>query len=879
MLRGVSVLRSSTAVVMLFAMGLTNAQAADVTITNGQTVGRQTLNDGDTITVDQGGTISVTSLFNGISISRNATVTATINGDVSSTMGGGIWGDNNSSLSSSIGANGTITAAHTAVSASNITNFNNSGNVYSQRSGLRTNGDLGTFVNSGTFTAENGNIVFAGGDITSINNSGMLMTDSDGLGIIARGNLGILDNSGTIKGYDAVNIAGRITNFTNTGNIDASAGTRSGFRRGIFTQSIANFNNSGTISSSNGIAININGLSPTTDGDIGTAVNSGTISGGFWGISARELTNFHNTSTGNIIGTTSSAILAPEIGTLVNDGIIGGSGSTAIATTNVGNFTNTGTVTANFTSLNAQRINSFNNSGTMNGQISASSTGFGSFLNTGSITGSHTAVFASGSDTTMINRGTITSTGTYSGSAMFLAMKTALDNYGTISAGATGVTIGPNAEDTVISNYGTITGLIGVNVYSTAKNTVINNYGTINSTRTSSTPHALQFNGTNSMNTLNIYGGNINGLVSWDGTDDTINFISGGNFEIDVTNNPDSVSFASGSGINADGKVVQLEAGANAIASDLGVGISQSFSSNIGNRFSSTGINGGDSLTNGNGYAFAPPDSASRAVWSSFWATAARQDNTSVTTSVAGGFMGGVDWTEQNGELIGIMAGYGVGKIDTAGAFGQEIDTSTFAIGVYGRKNHHDLLLDYKLTAGVIGFDSVRQVSSGGGTATATADYNGVFIAPEVTFIREYDAARSLFTLGYTGLFIDGYTETGGSGATFGARDSHYVSARAEYEFNKDMAGANGDNIMFRPYLGLEGGLAFGDFNSGTITIAGTSTNYNSATDNKNLRGFAGVRFGKNLNETTMLFGSAEVGYDNNKTVSGKVQFGISKRF
>lgn len=816
--------------------------------------------------VDNSGTINAGS---NEGIKSGGTITTFTNsGTIKSTNGIGV----NANYFGSFVNSNMIDAGSTGIySQTGFGSFNNSGTIKSASNGVVAGGTNGAVVNTGTITATGSG--FQGGETASFNNSGTI-TGGDGVSIGGfSSNQTSFVNSGTITGNtsNGVSISQAISSFNNSGTINAggvgvstsmavnsfiNSSTINATGNGVeFQGVVTSFHNSGSITSQNATGFYSNT-------DVGTLTNTSTISGGSF--------SYGIYVDGNVTGINNSGTVSGRNGLYLNSG----STTDQVSITNMGSITGTGFDGAYIN----QAISTFNNSGTITGSFRGIRAGrtVGSFINSNTISATNDGVEFAQDVTSFNNSGSITSTSGKGVDAQ--ADITTFTNSGTITGGSTDQGVYMYGGASTIDNSGTISGQSGIHLRrSTSSGDVtINNSGTITATGTGS--HYAIYLGFSGSDTINLNEGSIlNGGINWDGTGDTLNINQGGNVSIDVTNNPDNVSFSTGVGTNAGGVVTQVNPAANSIASDLGVGITQSFAGNVGNRFSSVGAPSGDSLANGNGYSFAPSEAASRAAWASFWATGSDQDGVLQTTSVAAGFMGGIDWTEQNGELIGIYAGYGAGEIKTPGTSGQEVDTSTVAIGVYGRKNHSDMLLDYKLTAGVIGFDSKRMIS--GGTVTATADYNGLFIAPEITLTKDHGQARTMFTVGYSVLFIDSYTEVGGGATTFGARNSHYVSARAEYELDKDFSDANGDNVLFRPYMGIEGGLGFGDFNSGSIIIAGTSVNYDTASDDESFRGFAGLRFGKNLNDTTKLFGSTEVGYDNNKTFSGKVQFGISKKF
>ncbi|CAN0556111.1 unnamed protein product, partial [Ectocarpus sp. 8 AP-2014] len=132
---------------------------------------------------------------------------------------------------------------------------------------------------------------------------------------------------------------------------------------------------------------------------------------------------------------------------------------------------------------------------------------------------------------------------------------------------------------------------------------------------------------------------------------------------------------------------------------------------------------------------------------------------------------------------------------------------------------------------------------------------------------------------GYKGVFLDGYTETGASSnLTIETRDVHFLLANTQVDMIADFKTATGQTISFRPYIGIEGSFAIGT-NTATASLSGASSSFNTGGDRNILRGYVGANFAKAIDETTKLFGGAEVSYNTSETTAFNVRLGLSKTF
>ena len=171
--------------------------------------------------------------------------------------------------------------------AGSVTNLTNTGSIDSDSAGLvmDTSTTLGTLTNSGTITGGgSGAVLSTTGTLTNNAGGAIHGVNVDGLGVGTIGNVGLIDNAGSIYGGDVgVYIAaGSLGVVDNAGTIDGgSVGLQivAGATLGTLTNtgSIGDILNEGTIGAGVGPAI----ASTGTVASISAIVNTGTITQGF----------------------------------------------------------------------------------------------------------------------------------------------------------------------------------------------------------------------------------------------------------------------------------------------------------------------------------------------------------------------------------------------------------------------------------------------------------------------------------------------------------------------------------------------------------------------------------------------------------------------
>jgi hypothetical protein len=135
----------------------------------------------------------------------------------------------------------------------------------------------------------------------------------------------------------------------------------------------------------------------------------------------------------------------------------------------------------------------------------------------------------------------------------------------------------------------------------------------------------------------------------------------------------------------------------------------------------------------------------------------------------------GYDFTRSKSLILGVLGGYGQTSLTTNGTAMQSYNSSSDDgfLGLYGQKRWNNAWLDFALYGGVQVFNQQRYINDNLaylGNASALASFSGSWLAPEagVTIkVAEVSGWSLLPTarLRYAQQWMNGYTETGGSGA------------------------------------------------------------------------------------------------------------------
>ena len=570
------------------------------------------------------------------------------------------------------------------------------------------------------------------GDSTSCTNSG---TSGSFTNSTAAGGAATTANSGTVNGFvNSQTLAGGNATLTNSGTIGQSVSAQT------FGGGDATLTNSGTAGQY--------GQAQTFGGGDATLTNSGTIG---------QYAQARTFAGGNAALTNSGAI-----------------GQYAQAQTTLGGgdarLTNSGTI----------------------GQYAAAQTfggGNATLTNSGTIGQYGQAQTFGGGDATLTNSGTI---GQYAQARTFAGGNAALINSGIINQGASLVAFaGGNSS---LTNYGRIVG--GPN------------------------PAIEFFGGPDTL--TNVIGSRVIGAINLVGVNDKVNFV-GGNWLFTFNTLAGATINTNGAPFAVNGKsVAVLDPTSLALEDRSVMNFTGAVSSTLQDRFRGMPVSGGGAMgfapemTGRNGalsvaysstgiekldanamYTKAPALAApvyDTVVWASGFGGERQQwENGPIqrATDVAYGGALGVDRQFTPDLRLGVFAGGGNSKLSVAYNI-QDVDSDYVFGGGYGRWDKRNYYVDFALFGGGLSSGSTRQIANNNvanGLEIATANNNGWFISPDVTYGYRFFSGDNVFTpkarVRYVGGSLDGYAEAGSAqGLTMRKRNLSDIEERLGVEFS-----------------------------------------------------------------------------------------------
>ncbi|CTQ47588.1 autotransporter family protein [Roseibium aggregatum] len=823
------------------------------------------------------------------------------------------------------------------LTTSNITSFtiNNGVTVDDSDTGNGANGGglgviyapksftIGSFLNNGTITATGSvNAIYLDGDGTSAT-----ITES-------------FINNGTINGDIFVfNFGGDDIRtggiFVNNGEIVGRLDSLETFY-GIF--------NTGKISDgvdinvigggSNNIGINnsgiISGIGIISDKIFGDIVNSGEIIGTTSGISSgRIFGKIFNSGTirggdyGVLVAETlSSVIYGPIDGQLINHGTIIG-GIDGIRTENSdfyyggyqGGFTNTGTIVgmtgSGAVTHNITQGGFFTNSGSISG--GKNGVDIGNITDGGGLTNSGTIIGETGFGITVLdidNNFLNTNTGVISGSTLGATIGNvngSFLNEGKILAGTDALTIGNitgkfsnsgtisgannavNAAGSTIhggfENSGLIEGKSGDGLVAASVSGKLVNSGTI-----IGGDHAIRLTGSDDTELMLLKGSVIQGAIDLGGGSNTFSVAHGMSTVTTFSGATPTIGTTSGAPYAVSGsKIAVVDPTSLSVTDEFITDLTGGIFSSLENRLS--GVRNGDYgavSTHGepDRSGLAEPD---HLFWADGFGTFRRQDSNGAATATnqwLGGFVLGADGLLHPDTRAGFFAGASWGRME-AESNAQDTGNQSFYVGTYASVLKAGLAFDLALTAGYSHFDQDRKVANNlaaGGIETATADYGGWFISPELVVTKPLNMSGAVpleLSAGarYAGLFLDAYTESGTSDPlTVNQRDVHTGIARLQLSLPHEYFGPNGGVTHTRLKAGIEGRTNFGG-----DTIDGALLGQNIAFDpggEANVLGaFAGVSAEYDTAHGLVMYGDAESQVETSGSVQVSGRIGLKFKF
>ncbi len=243
-----------------------------------------------------------------------------------------------------------------------------------------------------------------------------------------------------------------------------------------------------------------------------------------------------------------------------------------------------------------------------------------------------------------------------------------------------------------------------------------------------------------------------------------------------------------------------------------------------------------------------------------------------------GGVVAGVE-TGTAGLRGGLFIGGSEGKADIEGG-SQDIDITTVFGGPYFSAEGDGFAVDGMVTLGLSDHESKRSVNNNtvaGGREDAKADYDGFFVAPEITVSSSLGMVRPSLTLRYAGLFLDSYREKSPSGAGLNVddRDIHQISARAQLGLPLKM---DEDRLSTELRVGAEGRAHLGKSRV-RGSVLGQGFAFDAGGDDEVLTGFGGFAVAYAVSSRFTLNGNVEGAYGTDEAVTGRANIGAKLEF
>jgi uncharacterized protein with beta-barrel porin domain len=496
-----------------------------------------------------------------------------------------------------------------------------------------------------------------------------------------------------------------------------------------------------------------------------------------------------------------------------------------------------------------------------------------------------------------------------------------IENAGAVSGPMAGILV---QNDSLIVNSGTVTGVNLHGIIARDGNTIINsatviaedtsiNAGSSNMIRNSGQVQG-NWNGISANNNNNtiINSGSIIGgtnAVLLDGTGNTLKLRAGSNIQGNLALGGSTNKLIIGRGLDTalsftGTPTVEVEGGDHAVIGNTVYAVSgtsfsvqdeiandltRAVSGAVEGRLSAARLSGGGLSVAMGGVTIAAaadaPDSGAGGLWLSTlgaWRDQAEDGGAPAFTSSLAGLVAGVDAEVGGGTRAGVFAGYAAGDLDAANNaldLGSDSAFGGFYLGHDGERS----FLNLSLAAGSSSFDSARRVANNrvaGGIERAKADYDGLFVSPSLTLGTALAAGSGTLTpslrLRYTGLFLDGYSETGSAAALdVEDRTITILDARAELAYAFAAIETAGGDLFQSIRLGVDGSLASSSDVSAELGIAALGID---VAEDELARGYLGYGALYALSEGVSLTLSAEAGYDTTQslTLQGKAGLGLT---
>ena len=687
---------------------------------------------------------------------------------------------------------------------------------------LNTPGDRGTINAGGTINSGGSDGVGDVGavDNLSVFNFGTITSNLDGIQI--DGDNAIIRNDGIITSQqDGIEVNGDNSNITNNGTITVTT-TNDGIE--------ANNSSGHTITNNGTITVQGNGDGIDVD-DNNTVTNTGTINAGDNGIEARNNNTITNSGT---INASDEGINANNNNTITNSGTINASDD-GINANNNNTITNSGTINSSDDGISANNNNTIVNAGTI---VSSTQQGIDADNNS-RIVNSGT-IISQTNDGILINNGSIVNSGLIQG-------VTGIDNSNS------------GGDDLTVTNSGTIIGTGG---------------------------NAILFRGGSDVLTLQP-GSNIQGTINFGGGTDSLNVENGLSIVNTFANGPEVLNTNGAPFARIGNQIAVLDptlfSVSDEIVTDITNGVHNAIHGRLG-RFGRGGFPktssvsalgaarmslGAQSRSASDGTA--TDQNAGMQGWVHGFGAFRDQDGDGAsmdTNHYTGGLVSGADKLISRNTVAGLFIGGSISKVEHR-FDGQDEDIDSVFIGAYARTTIANLAFDIMLTGGITSHERERQVANNlavGGLQTATADYDGQFISPEIAVSytqrwNRYIAFQPSVRFRYTGLFLDGFAESGAAdNLAVTDRDIHQLQGRLQFAFPMQYE-FGGRHIRFAPRFGIAMRSMLSD-ETINATLLGQSIVFDPGGDDRTTSGFVGADLTVRPSDRLTIFGTFEANVD-----------------
>ncbi|MCM5557445.1 autotransporter domain-containing protein [Pleomorphomonas sp. JP5] len=238
------------------------------------------------------------------------------------------------------------------------------------------------------------------------------------------------------------------------------------------------------------------------------------------------------------------------------------------------------------------------------------------------------------------------------------------------------------------------------------------------------------------------------------------------------------------------------------------------------------------------------------------------------------GIISGVDHQFENYRLGFFGGGGGVRSV--AGQSVSTMNGATGFLGVYGAMKTGDLQWNASLTGGAIENRASRSLN--GGTQTASGDFMGWYVSPEIAVSGTYQIAPGWeltpsAKARYTGAFYDGYSESGSSqNVTYDARQSHTLDGRLQVELKRKLRLPSGLPAAVIATASVSDTQALGSSTT-RASLLNNEFSVSSSADRNVAGASLGLGFDAMLSERTSVYGSVDgtVYTDDSMAMSGRL--------